>query len=309
MAKPIALVVDDEPDIRELLAITLERMDIDASTCAESRQHKAQLTQREFQLCLTDMRLPDGDGLELIEWMQIRGIGTPVAVITAHGNVETAVRALKAGAFDFISKPLDIKVLRKLVGSALKVPNNGTSSGKAQLLGESAAIEHLRATIAKVARSQAPVHITGESGTGKELVARMIHEQGSRAEAPFVPVNCGAIPGELMESEFFGHRKGSFTGAVSDKDGPVPVRRGRHAVHGRDRRPAAAHAGETAARDPGKVAAAGRPDGRSAGRRAHPVGHPQGPARTGGQRPVPRRPLLPDQCHRAARAAAARARR
>ena len=219
MAKPIALVVDDEPDIRELLGITLERMDIDVCACADITAAKAQLTRREFQLCLTDMRLPDGDGIDLIEWMQLRGIGTPVAVITAHGNVETAVRALKAGAFDFISKPVDIKVLRKLVGSALKVPHSGVTGGKAQLLGDSGAIEKLRTTIAKVARSQAPVHITGESGTGKELVARMIHEQGARAEAPFVPVNCGAIPNELMESEFFGHKKGSFTGAVSDKEG------------------------------------------------------------------------------------------
>ena len=219
MATPIALVVDDEPDIRELLGITLERMDIRVCACADIAAAKEQLTRNEFQLCLTDMRLPDGDGIDLIEWMQLRGIGTPVAVITAHGNVETAVRALKAGAFDFISKPVDIKVLRKLVGSALKVPHTGTASGKAQLLGNSTVIEQLRATIAKVARSQAPVHITGESGTGKELVARMIHEQGSRTEAPFVPVNCGAIPGELMESEFFGHRKGSFTGAVNDKEG------------------------------------------------------------------------------------------
>jgi two-component system response regulator PilR (NtrC family) len=219
MAKPIALVVDDEPDIRELLGITLERMDINACACADIAAAKAQLLRREFQLCLTDMRLPDGDGIDLVEWMQLRGIATPVAVITAHGNVESAVRALKAGAFDFISKPVDIKVLRKLVGSALKVPHGGTAGGKARLLGDSPAIEQLRATIAKVARSQAPVHITGESGTGKELVARMIHEQGSRAEAPFVPVNCGAIPGELMESEFFGHRKGAFTGAVSDKEG------------------------------------------------------------------------------------------
>ena len=219
MARPVALVVDDEPDIRELLAMTLERMDIEASTCGDVATAKDRLGRREFQLCLTDMRLPDGDGLELIEWMQSRGLKTPVAVITAHGNVETAVRALKAGAFDFISKPLDVKVLRKLVGSALKVPRTDVTGGKAQLLGESATIERLRHTVGKVARSQAPVHITGESGTGKELVARMLHEQGSRAEAPFVPVNCGAIPSELMESEFFGHRKGSFTGAVNDKTG------------------------------------------------------------------------------------------
>ncbi len=219
MARPQALVVDDEPDIRELLALTLQRMDIEASTCADVASARDRLARQDFQLCLTDMRLPDGDGIELIEWMQGRGLKTPVAVITAHGNVETAVRALKAGAFDFISKPLDVKVLRKLVGSALKVPRQDVTSGRAQLLGASAPIERLRETVAKVARSQAPVHITGESGTGKELVARMIHEQGARADGPFVPVNCGAIPGELMESEFFGHRKGSFTGAVADKVG------------------------------------------------------------------------------------------
>ena len=219
MARPAALVVDDEPDIRELLAMTLERMDIEASTCGDVASARDRLSHREFQLCLTDMRLPDGDGLELIEWMQRRGLKTPVAVITAHGNVETAVRALKAGAFDFISKPIDVKVLRKVIGSALKVPRADEAVGKARLLGESAAIERLRQTISKVARSQAPVHITGESGTGKELVARMIHEQGARADGPFIPVNCGAIPSELMESEFFGHRKGSFTGAVIDKTG------------------------------------------------------------------------------------------
>jgi two-component system, NtrC family, response regulator PilR len=219
MNRPTALVVDDEPDIRELLAMTLERMDIDARTCANIAAAKEQLGRRDFQLCLTDMRLPDGDGLELVEWIQAQGLRTPVAVITAHGNVETAVRALKSGAFDFISKPVDVRALRKIVGSALKLSRADQPGGKAQLLGNSPAIQRLRQTIARVARSQAPVHITGESGTGKELVARMIHEQGARAEGPFVPVNCGAIPGELMESEFFGHRKGSFTGAVNDKEG------------------------------------------------------------------------------------------
>jgi two-component system response regulator PilR (NtrC family) len=219
MAQPIALVVDDEPDICELLALTLEQMDIRAVTCGNVATAKDRLARQGYQLCLTDMRLPDGDGLELVEWMQARGIRTPVAVITAHGNVETAVRALKSGAFDFVSKPIDVRALRQLVGSALRLPQRDVTAGKAQLLGESPAISALRQTIAKVARSQAPVHITGESGTGKELVARMIHEQGSRADAPFVPVNCGAIPTELMESEFFGHRRGSFTGAVSDKEG------------------------------------------------------------------------------------------
>ncbi len=217
MTKPLALVVDDEPDICELLAITLERMDIDTDTCGDVATAKQRLGSRDYQLCLTDMRLPDSDGLELVEWMQTSGLRTPVAVITAHGNVESAVRALKSGAFDFISKPVDLTDLRKLVANAMRLDLAG--AGKARLLGDSAAISDVRNIIAKVARSQAPVHITGESGTGKELVARMIHEQGARSAGPFVPVNCGAIPSELMESEFFGHRKGSFTGAVSDKQG------------------------------------------------------------------------------------------
>jgi len=218
--QPAALIIDDEPDLCELLAITLERMQITAETCGDVATARDKLANGDYQLCLTDMRLPDGDGLELLEWMQARGMSTPVAVITAHGNVSTAVRALKLGAFDFISKPLDLQDLRKLVGTALKLPapDTGGDSG-ARLLGESPAIRELRRLIDKVARSQAPVHITGESGTGKELVARMIHENGPRSDGPFVPVNCGAIPSELMESEFFGHRKGAFTGAVTDKTG------------------------------------------------------------------------------------------
>jgi two-component system response regulator PilR (NtrC family) len=217
MTKPLALVVDDEPDICELLAITLERMGIAADTCGDVMCAKDRLSSHGYQLCLTDMRLPDGDGLELVEWMQNQGLTIPVAVITAHGNVETAVRALKLGAFDFISKPVDLQDLRKLVDSAMRLST--ADAGEAQLLGESDAINDVRRMITKVARSQAPVHITGESGTGKELVARMIHEQGSRQNQAFLPVNCGAIPSELMESEFFGHKKGSFTGAVSDKPG------------------------------------------------------------------------------------------
>ena len=215
--RPLALVVDDEPDICELLTITLERMNIETESCGDVNTAKQRLQQRNYQLCLTDMRLPDGDGLELVQWMQAEGLRTPVAVITAHGNVETAVRALKYGAFDFISKPVDLQDLRKLVGSAIRLESAGT--GDARLIGESASIQTVRRMIAKVARSQAPVHISGESGTGKELVARMIHEQGSRQAAAFVPVNCGAIPSELMESEFFGHKKGAFTGAVADKQG------------------------------------------------------------------------------------------
>ena len=215
--RPRALVVDDEPDICELLAITLERMGIEADTCGDVSSAKRQLGTNEYQLCLTDMRMPDGNGLDLVDWMQAEGLRIPVAVITAHGNVETAVRALKLGAFDFISKPVDLEDLRKLVKNAMRL--SAATQGEAVLLGESAAINDVRKMIAKVARSQAPVHITGESGTGKELVAKMIHEQGSRQDCLFVPVNCGAIPSELMESEFFGHKKGSFTGAVSDKKG------------------------------------------------------------------------------------------
>lgn len=218
--KPIALVVDDEPDICELLAITLERMGIKADTCGDVRTAREKLAKENYQLCLTDMRLPDGDGLDLVEWMQAKGLRTPVAVITAHGNIETAVRALKLGAFDFISKPLDLQDLRKIVDNAMRLEAAATNgNGDTPLLGDSAAMQEVRRMIAKVSRSQAPVHISGESGTGKELVARMIHAQSSRQDRPFVPVNCGAIPAELMESEFFGHRKGSFTGAVNDKQG------------------------------------------------------------------------------------------
>jgi two-component system response regulator PilR (NtrC family) len=219
--KPTALVVDDEPDICELLAITLERMDLTARTCGDVATAKGRLANDAYDLCLTDMRLPDGDGLELVDWIQREAPGTPVAVITAHGSVETAVKALKVGAFDFVSKPLDLDDLRKLVTQALKLkgtaaPKIGAGQG---LIGASSAIEQVRALIAKVARSQAPVHIYGESGTGKELVAKMIHDSSPRRDGPFVPINCGAISTELMESEFFGHRKGSFTGATSDKVG------------------------------------------------------------------------------------------
>jgi len=218
MSKPLALVIDDEPDIRELLSMTLGRMNIETEVAPDVAGAKHKLGGRKFDICLTDMRLPDGDGLELVEWMQVNVPGVPVAVITAHGNVETAVQALKLGAFDFISKPLDLTNLRNIVDSALKLsaPQNGKQS---TLLGDSDVMRHLRDMIDKVARSQAPVHISGESGTGKELVARLIHDSGPRSDGPFVPVNCGAIPSELMESEFFGHRKGSFTGAVNDKVG------------------------------------------------------------------------------------------
>jgi two-component system response regulator PilR (NtrC family) len=226
--KPIALVVDDEPHIRELLSITLERMDIATRTCLNITSAKQALEEQAFDLCLTDMRLPDGDGLDLVEWIQREVPGTPVAVITAHGSVEAAVRALKLGAFDFVSKPLDLNDLRKLVTAALKLKGAAAprSTAADPLVGQSPPIDRVRAMIAKVARSQAPVHISGESGTGKELVARMIHDTGPRSEGPFVPINCGAIPTELMESEFFGHKKGSFTGATSDKIGLIQTAEG-----------------------------------------------------------------------------------
>ena len=218
MSKPKALVVDDEPDICELLALTLERMGIETRTTLNLRDARQALETSSFDICLTDMRLPDGDGLDLVAWMQERTPGVPVAVITAHGNVETAVQALKLGAFDFISKPVDLQHLRKIVENALKLEASQADQD-GRLTGKSPPIRELRVMIERVARSQAPVHIAGESGTGKELVARLIHESGPRREGPFVPVNCGAIPSELMESEFFGHKKGSFTGAVSDKTG------------------------------------------------------------------------------------------
>ena len=218
MGKHSALVIDDEPDIRELLSITLGRMDIDCTAAATVTQGKSLLSEKTFDLCLTDMRLPDGDGLEVVAFIQKEHSDVPVAVITAHGNMELAIQALKAGAFDFVNKPLDINDLRNLVSQAVKLSEPAASNGS-QLVGESPSIQRLNETIQKLARSQAPVYISGESGTGKELVAKLIHELGPRAQYPFVPVNCGAIPHDLIESELFGHKKGSFTGAVSDKPG------------------------------------------------------------------------------------------
>lgn len=217
MTEHLALVIDDEPDICELLKLTLGRMGVRAETSGDVKGAKALLKKHDFDVCLTDMRLPDGDGLELVAWMQSHAADVPVAVITAHGNVETAVQALKLGAFDFVSKPLDLANLRNIIENALRLGE--TPHPPSKLLGESERMHELRDMIDKVARSQAPVHISGESGTGKELVARLIHDSGSRTNGPFVPVNCGAIPADLMESEFFGHRKGSFTGAVNDKAG------------------------------------------------------------------------------------------
>ncbi|MGH8760674.1 MAG: sigma-54-dependent transcriptional regulator, partial [Burkholderiales bacterium] len=223
MSAPLTLIVDDEPDIRELLDITLTRMGIECVTAATLREARERLDARQFNLCLTDMRLPDGDGLHLVKLIQRRYAHIPVAVITAHGTMEAAIEALKSGAFDFVSKPVDLGVLRSLVTTALRLtdhkPRADPVPSVTRLVGASEAIQRTRATIAKLARSQAPVYISGESGSGKELVARLIHEQGPRASHPFVPVNCGAIPAELMESELFGYKKGSFTGATADKPG------------------------------------------------------------------------------------------
>jgi two-component system response regulator PilR (NtrC family) len=219
-----ALIVDDEPDIRELLEITLTRMGITTLTAPDVTSARALLEQNTTHLCLTDMNLPDGNGIELVQWIQKHSPATPVAVITAYGNMDTAIESLKAGAFDFVSKPVELPRLRELVNSALKLAEPKADAEEADdepglLLGKSPEIRKLRNQTRKLARSQAPVFISGESGSGKELVARMIHLQGPRREGPFVAVNCGAIPSELMESEFFGHKRGSFTGASADKDG------------------------------------------------------------------------------------------
>jgi len=222
MSRQRVLIVDDEPDIRELLDITLGRMGLDTSTAASLAEAREKLEQDDPQLCLTDMRLPDGNGISLVEHIQAEYPQIPVAMITAHGSVEAAIAALKAGAFDFISKPIELETLRRLVGNALQLEGDTSRTDRAvdhELLGSAPAIEQLRRQIAKLARSQAPVHIHGESGSGKEVVARLIHNNGPRAAGAFVAVNCGAIPAELMESELFGHTKGSFTGASQDKIG------------------------------------------------------------------------------------------
>ncbi|MEZ5558250.1 MAG: sigma-54 dependent transcriptional regulator [Pseudomonadales bacterium] len=215
------LIVDDEPDIRELLEITLGRMGLDTSAAPDLSSARRLLDTLAFDLCLTDMNLPDGNGIELVNQIAAEHPELPVAVITAFGSMDAAINALKAGAFDFVQKPVDLEQLRTLVETALKVAHREGTGGDAasRLTGNSRIMQRLRGQIDRLARSQAPIYISGESGTGKEVAARLIHEQGPRADAPFVPVNCGAIPGELMESEFFGHVKGSFTGAVADKQG------------------------------------------------------------------------------------------
>lgn len=224
MGRKSALIVDDEPDIRELLEITLGRMNIDTRSSQDISSAKAMLADYNFDFCLTDMQLPDGNGIEIVQHIQKEFPNLPVAMITAHGSMDSAVEALKAGAFDFVSKPVNLELLRQLVDTALNLKplekkGKGDLAGSPMLLGDSQIMIDLGKQITKLARSQAPIYISGESGSGKELVAKLIHEQGPHAEAPFIPVNCGAIPSELMESEFFGHTKGSFTGASADKEG------------------------------------------------------------------------------------------
>ncbi|HBT56174.1 MAG TPA: sigma-54-dependent Fis family transcriptional regulator, partial [Pseudomonas sp.] len=222
MMQPTVLIIDDEPDILELLELTLGRMSLQTRSAKTMGEALNLLQSHHFDLCLTDMRLPDGDGLSIVRHIQQHFTSTPVAMITAYGSLDTAISALKAGAFDFLTKPVDLARLRELVSTALRLRDSQTEPGpQAQdpILGISPPIERLRNQIGKLARSQAPLYISGESGSGKELVARRIHALSPRAEQPFVPVNCGAIPSELMESEFFGHRKGSFSGAVADKPG------------------------------------------------------------------------------------------
>jgi two-component system, NtrC family, response regulator PilR len=230
MNRKAVLIVDDEADIRELLVLTLSRMGVDADTASTVKEAQAALKSRPYDLCLSDMRLPDGDGIEVLRHIAENYGNTPVAVITAFGSTENAVAALKAGAFDYLTKPIKLEQLRPLVMSALKLPRpiqarrasiGETVPGIPRLLGESAPILRARDMIAKLARSQAPVYITGESGSGKEVAARLIHIGSARSDAPFVAVNCGAIPENLMESEFFGYKKGAFTGADTDKIGYI----------------------------------------------------------------------------------------
>ena len=221
MSRQRALIVDDEPDIRELLEITLGRMKLDTRCARNVKEAREWLARESFDLCLTDMRLPDGEGLEIVRYIAEHCPQTPVAVITAFGSAGNAVAALKAGAFDYLAKPVGLEQLRALIKSALRLPGGGQDSENplAGLIGESPSMQQVRTMIEKLARSQAPIYISGESGSGKELGARLIHSRSARATGPFVPVNCGAIPENLMESEFFGYRKGAFTGAQDDREG------------------------------------------------------------------------------------------
>src|SRR5258708_2635533 len=215
------LVIDDEADIRELLELSLVRMGLAVECVGSVAAAKQLLQSKRYELCLTDMRLPDGDGLELVRFIGVQCADLPVAVITAFGSTENAVAALKAGAFDYLTKPLSLDQLRTLVKSALSLPQKTATakSGEPQLLGSSPGIEQVRSKIEKLARSQAPIYLTGESGSGKELAARLIHAKGSRRERPFLPSNCRSTPQTLMARELFGYKNGAFTGAEGDRDG------------------------------------------------------------------------------------------
>ena len=219
MNKSKVLVIDDEPDIRELLLLTLTRMGLLCDVAASFQEGISYIDKNTYFLVLTDMRLPDGDGYDVVQYIQKNKPQIPIAVITAYGSVESAVNTLKAGAFDYVSKPVDLFVLKALVNTALCMDQRLPKQHDELLLGESTIMQELQQKIHKLSRSQAPVYIHGQSGVGKELVARLIHANGPRSDKPFIPVNCGAIPSELMESEFFGHKKGSFTGAYADKHG------------------------------------------------------------------------------------------
>ena len=222
MTKPATiLLIDDEPDIVKLLSLSIHRMGHQCISAANVKDSLALLKSQSFDMCITDKNLPDGDGIEIIEYIESNQISTPIAMITAYGSLDTGIEAMKAGAFDFLPKPVSLDTLKKLIQSALKTKEqtSHTPSNSVEMIGDSSAMKLLKQQITKVAKNQAPVYIHGESGSGKELVARLIHLQGNRAEGPFIAINCGAIPSELMESEFFGHTKGSFTGASSDKQG------------------------------------------------------------------------------------------
>ncbi|MGH8355098.1 MAG: sigma-54-dependent transcriptional regulator [Pseudomonas sp.] len=221
----LALIVDDEPDICELLEITLSRLQIGSRRAMSLAQAYELLKRYTFDLCLTDLRLPDGDGIALVAHIQKTSSRTPVAVITAHGSMETAIQALKGGAFDFITKPIDLGGLRAVVGQALRISERRPEA-ETRLIGDSEAMRAIRATIAKLARSQAPVYISGESGTGKEVLARYIHQQSPRAGRPFIAINCAAIPDNMLEATLFGHEKGAFTGAIAAQPGKFELAEG-----------------------------------------------------------------------------------
>ncbi len=219
---PKILIIDDEPDICELLAMSLDGMGMDSESAGSVTEGRRLIESYAPDMCLTDLRLPDGDGMEIVEYITANHPDLPVAVISAHGNMQLAIKCLKAGAFDFLNKPVNLDNLKNVVSGALKIATHPATQDRRTrtiLLGDSEQMRRIRGLIPKLARSQAPVYISGESGTGKEMIARLIHQKGPRADQPFIPVNCGAIPDELMESEFFGHKKGSFTGAVADKKG------------------------------------------------------------------------------------------